>query len=264
MPASHHKKRTRHRPSGGDGRGFLISGRNSVRECLHSPHVKIHKLLWQARSRPLDAWLPEGWNARGIPVETVTDKGAVPPELHQGVGAWVDPPHWPDLDLLLDRVQSEGKTPFLLILDGVEDPMNLGQIIRTAEAAGVHAILHPDRRSSSLTQIAAQTSQGAFAWLPVLEVGNLRQCLDRLKQKGLWTVGFENIQGSRPWHQLDYTVPLVLVMGSEGRGIRDLTAKTCDFLAHFPMAGHLTSLNVSAATAAALWEVVRQRGFQPS
>jgi len=146
----------------------------------------------------------------------------------------------------------------LLAMDNVEDPQNLGQIIRTAECAGIDGILIPEHGNVQATNAVLQVSQGAFIHLPLYYCGNLHQQLRILKKEGFWIIGVENSVKAMAWHELDYQRKLVIIMGSEGRGIRPLIRKTCDELITIPMQGKLNSLNVSSATSAILFERLRQ------
>jgi len=247
-----HRKRNTHSRA---GTLIVVTGMNNVRECLASAHVKTHK-VFARQGFDLNSI---GRIPNSIKVEWLRESDPDFQELHQGIGCAVSPPHWGGLDTFLDGLLEQKKAPLLLILDQVEDPNNLGQIIRTCEGAGVDAILHPHRRSVGLTNSAAQTSQGAFAHLPMFAIGNLRQTLEDLKSKGFWTFACENQERSIPWHAADLKGPVAVVLGSEGRGIRDLVLKTCDTVISLPMAGHINSLNVSATAAALLFEAVRQR-----
>ena len=146
----------------------------------------------------------------------------------------------------------------LLAMDNLEDPQNLGQIIRTAECAGIDGILIPDHGNVKATNTVLQVSQGAFIHLPLYNCGNLHQQLRNLKSMGFWVVGVENNIQAKYWHELDFKRKLVIVMGSEGKGIRPLIRKTCDDLITIPMQGILNSLNVSAAVSVVLFERHRQ------
>jgi 23S rRNA (guanosine2251-2'-O)-methyltransferase len=146
----------------------------------------------------------------------------------------------------------------LLVIDNLEDPQNLGQIIRTAECANISGILLPEHQCVQLTNAVLQVSQGAFVHLPIYSCGNLHQQLRALKKEGFWIIGVENSVNAVSWHELDYNRNLVLVMGSEGKGIRQVIVKTCDELITIPMQGQLNSLNVSSATSAILFERQRQ------
>ena len=146
----------------------------------------------------------------------------------------------------------------LLAMDNVEDPQNLGQIIRTAECAGIDGILIPEHGNVQATNTVLQVSQGAFIHLPLYHCGNLHHQLRALKKEGFWIIGVENSVNAMQWHQLDYKRKLVLVMGSEGKGIRPVIVKACDELITIPMQGQLNSLNVSSATSSILFERLRQ------
>ncbi|MCB1042601.1 MAG: RNA methyltransferase [Acidobacteria bacterium] len=232
--------------------GFLITGENGVLQCLRSPHVKVER-LWLDRKAA--DWLKRENLRVVVDVEPLI-KGETPfGPATQGCAAWVKPPDWGDWEDVLERQD----TNLILVLDQVEDPMNLGQIIRTCEGAGVQAIFLPDRRSVHVNQMAAQVSQGAFAWLPVFDVGNLKQALDRAKERGFWMIGAEHCPDAQPWHEPDYRGRICFVLGSEGRGLRRLTRETCDHLVYLSMSGHVNSLNVGAATSALIYEALRQR-----
>ena len=146
----------------------------------------------------------------------------------------------------------------LLVIDNLEDPQNLGQIIRTAECANITGLLLPEHQSVQLTDAVLQVSQGAFIHLPIFRCGNLHQQLRALKNEGFWIIGVENSVKAMSWHELDYKRKMVLVMGSEGKGIRPVIVKACDELITIPMQGKLNSLNVSSATSAILFERQRQ------
>ena len=145
-----------------------------------------------------------------------------------------------------------------MVLDGVEDPRNLGAILRTAEAAGADGVLLPERHSAGLSETVARASAGALEHVKVARVGNLVQALEALKARGVWVVGFD-AAGTERWDAVDYTRPVALVLGGEGRGIRRLVREHCDHLVSLPLFGHVGSLNVSVAAGIALYEVVRQR-----
>ncbi|MBL8240387.1 MAG: 23S rRNA (guanosine(2251)-2'-O)-methyltransferase RlmB [Bryobacterales bacterium] len=146
----------------------------------------------------------------------------------------------------------------LVILDGVEDPHNLGAIIRTAHAAGADAVVIPDRRAAPVTEVAAKAAAGALAHLPVVKIGNLNQTLERLKKQGFWIYGLDE-RGEATYDAVVYNEPAALVVGAEGRGLHDLVAKHCDVLVRIPMGGQIASLNVSVATGVALFDWKRRR-----
>lgn len=173
---------------------------------------------------------------------------------HQGIAAFVGPKAFVPLSDIL----GSAARPFLLLLDGVEDPQNLGAIIRTAEGAGVDGIILPERRSAGLTDAVFSASAGALEHTKVCRVKNLSRTMEDLKRRGIWLVGAEGGR-DKLWHEFDYTLPLALVFGSEGRGLRLLTRKRCDVVLSLPLCGEMSSLNVASAAAVFLYEVVRQR-----
>ncbi|MFQ5720901.1 MAG: 23S rRNA (guanosine(2251)-2'-O)-methyltransferase RlmB, partial [Candidatus Aminicenantales bacterium] len=148
--------------------------------------------------------------------------------------------------------------PFFVLLDGVEDPQNLGAILRSAEGAGVDGVILPERGSAGLTEAVAAVSAGALEHIKVARVKNLARAMDTLKQQGVWLVGAEG-DGSEFWYEFDYTLPIGLVLGSEGRGLRPIIKKKCDEILSIPLLGKISSLNVAAAAAVFFYEVVKQR-----
>jgi 23S rRNA (guanosine2251-2'-O)-methyltransferase len=172
--------------------------------------------------------------------------------VHQGVVAVVAASPYQSLDDVIPGAS------LLVILDGVEDPHNLGAIVRTAHAAGAGAVLIPDRRAAPVTEVAAKAAAGALAHLPVVKIGNVGQTLEHLKKRGFWVYGLDE-RGGQTYDAVHYHEPAALVVGAEGRGLHDLVAKRCDVLVRIPMAGQIASLNVSVATGIALFEWKRRR-----
>lgn len=173
---------------------------------------------------------------------------------HQGAVAFVSPKEFSSLEAIL----SSAKAPFLVLLDGIEDPQNLGAIVRSAEGAGADGIILSERRSVGLSEAVSRVSAGALEYLKVARVKNLARTMDELKSRGLWLVGAEG-GGRECWYEFDYRLPVGLVLGSEGKGLRPIVRKKCDKILSIPLLGRMTSLNVSAAAAIFLYEVVRQR-----
>lgn len=163
-----------------------------------------------------------------------------------------------DLDRVLDSIDGP---PLLLVLDGVQDPHNLGACLRTAEVAGVHAVILPKNRSAGLTPVARRAASGAAEVLPILIVTNLARVLRRMKEKGVWLLGTSD-QAEQGLYAADLSGPMALVMGNEEKGMRRLTSELCDFLVRIPVHGSVSSLNVSVATGVCLFEMNRQRGGQ--
>jgi len=163
----------------------------------------------------------------------------------------------------LMAILAEQQTPFVLILDCVQDPHNLGAILRTADAAGVHAVVAPKDKAVGITETVRRVSVGAADHVPFAQVTNLARTMEKLKAAGIWLVGTSDHAKSKSIYELDLTGPLALVMGAEEKGMRRLTEENCDFLASIPMAGKVECLNVSVATGVCLFEAVRQRQAMP-
>ena len=176
---------------------------------------------------------------------------------HQGVVVVCRVPGPRREEDLYDRV-AETERPFLLVLDGVQDPHNLGACLRSADAAGVDAVIAPRDRAVSLTGTVSKVASGAAQWVPFYQVTNLARCLRALKDQGVWLVGTTG-EAKKTLYEVDLAVSLAMVMGGEGKGMRRLTQEACDHLVRLPMAGSVESLNVSVATGVCLYEAVRQR-----
>ncbi len=175
---------------------------------------------------------------------------------HQGVVAVTSAKQYNDLDDVVEA--KRGEHSLLVVLDGVEDPHNLGAVIRTADAAGADAVIIPERRAASVTAIVAKASAGASEHLPMAKVTNIARTLEELKAKNIWTVGLDE-RGPQSYDSLDYNMDCAIVLGAEGKGIHQLVARKCDFLVSIPMLGKVSSLNVSVAAGVILYEIVRQR-----
>jgi 23S rRNA (guanosine2251-2'-O)-methyltransferase len=177
---------------------------------------------------------------------------------HQGVIAHVAAYQYAELDDLFTAAAKKNQPPFFLLLDEIEDPHNLGSIMRTADAVGAHGIIIPKRRAVGLTATVAKASTGAIEYIPVVRVTNMARTIDELKERGVWIAGTD-AKGSDDYRRFDGTMPLGLVIGSEGKGMGRLIGEKCDFLIQLPMAGHVTSLNASVAAALLMYEVYRKR-----
>ncbi len=242
----------------------LICGINPVLEALASGNRHFERLLVvkglrnrrisEAISRAVRASVPLRFETR----ETLDRiAGGVP---HQGIVAVVSARPAMTLESLLETARDP---VLIVVLDGVEDPRNLGAILRTAEAAGADGVLLPERHSAGLSETVNRASAGALEHVRVARVGNVVQALEALKARGVWVVGFD-AAGSERWDQVDLKRPVALVVGGEGRGIRRLVREHCDHLASIPLFGHVASINVSVAAGIALFEAIRQRGAVPS
>lgn len=176
---------------------------------------------------------------------------------HQGVIAQVAAYEYSTVDEILARAEEKGEPPFLILLDNVEDPRNLGAIIRTANLAGAHGVIIPKRRAVGLTSTVAKTSAGAINYTPVAKVTNIVRTIEELKEKGIWFVCAD--MGGETMYDLDLTGPMGLVIGNEGEGVSRLVREACDFTASIPMKGDIDSLNASVAAGVLAYEIVRQR-----
>ena len=178
--------------------------------------------------------------------------------IHQGVVAQVAAYDYVELDDLFAKAAERNEAPFFMILDEVEDPHNLGSIMRTADAVGAHGIIIPKRRAVGLTATVAKASTGAIEYIPVARVTNLARAVEELKERGVWIVGTD-AKGSDDYRNMDGNMPIGLVIGSEGKGMARLVKEKCDFLIRLPMAGKVTSLNASVAAGLLMYEVYRKR-----
>jgi 23S rRNA (guanosine2251-2'-O)-methyltransferase len=180
---------------------------------------------------------------------------------HQGVIAWLGAYRYADIEELVEAANEAGEPALLIALDGVEDPRNLGAILRSAYLLGAHGVIIPEHRAAHVTATVAKTSAGASELVPIAQVGNLVRALEQLRELGLWRVAVHAENDAKPISEIDGKMPLVLVLGAEGSGVRPLVAKNCDFHALIPMQkSAVGSFNVSVATALALYEIRRQRG----
>jgi 23S rRNA (guanosine2251-2'-O)-methyltransferase len=175
---------------------------------------------------------------------------------HQGVVAVTAEKHYVDVDDVLAHKRAQ--YTFIAVLDGVEDPHNLGAIIRTAEGAGVDGIIIPERRATGVTATVVKASAGASEYLPIAKVMNISRALEELKSRNIWTVGLDE-RGEKHYYDLDYKMDCALVLGAEGHGLHEQIRKKCDFLVSIPMLGRIASLNVSVAAAVVMYEIARQR-----
>ena len=176
---------------------------------------------------------------------------------HQGVLAQVSPVEYVELEDILSKAREKQEDPFIILLDELEDPHNLGAILRSADAAGAHGVLIPKRRSCPLSATVAKTSAGAVEHVPVARIGNIVQTIKALKEEGLWVAGAD--MDGKNYYEADLTGPLLLVVGSEGQGIGRLVKEQCDFIVRIPMLGAINSLNASVAGSVLMFEVTKQR-----
>jgi 23S rRNA (guanosine2251-2'-O)-methyltransferase len=240
----------------------IIEGRNPVIEALKSGRT-INRILL-ARDIGRHSAIAEVLHisqARGIPVEYVTrrviDESSTT-SAHQGVIAYAAVKEYVALENLLIISRERNEPPLYCILDGIEDPQNLGAILRTAEASGIHGVIIRSRRAVGLTAAVAKASAGAVEYVPVARVSNISQAVVTLKRSGVWVVGIDPT-GKIDYSQVDFRLATAIVVGGEGKGLSDLVKKRCDSVASIPMRGKITSLNASIAAALVMYEAFKQR-----
>lgn len=239
----------------------IIFGRNSVMEALKSGR-SINKILLAKGEKQgsIKEVIGLAKEKRIILQEVEINKLdlIVKGMKHQGVIAYGSPVDYVEIEDILQRASDLGQPPFIVLLDELEDPHNLGAILRTADAAGVHGVLIPKRRSCPLSATVAKTSAGAVEYVPVARIGNIAQTIKELKKMGMWVVGAD-MDGEKNYYEADLTGALVLIIGGEGKGISRLTKEQCDFLVKIPMSGKINSLNASVAGAVLMFESLKQR-----
>ena len=257
------RKETRREEDYQDEKRFddQIEGRNSVLELLESgkdinkifvtrgeKHGSINKILAIAKERKIIVVEKDKKQMDEMAQE----------ENYQGVIAIVPPFEYSEIEDILNTAKEKEEDPFVLVLDGIEDPHNLGSIIRTAETAGVHGIIIPKRRAAAVNSTVNKTSAGAVEHMKIARVTNISDAIEELKQQGLWICGTD-ISAEKYYYNQDLTGPLGIVIGNEGKGISEKVKKNCDFNVKIPMKGKVTSLNASVSTGIIVYEAVKQR-----
>lgn len=241
-----------------------IAGKHSILEALRAGRT-INK-IWVAEGAQKHLTQPILAEAKkqGIIVQFVDKRKLdqmVPDVQHQGVVAQAAPYAYASVEDLLAKATEQGQPPFLLILDEIEDPHNLGSILRTAECTGVHGVIIPKRRSAAVTATVSKTSAGAVEYVPVARVTNLAQCIEELKEAGVWVVGTDVDTKDEMYESGGnvLTGPVAIVIGNENKGMGRLIREKCDVLLKLPMTGRLNSLNASVAAGVVMYEVLRRR-----
>ncbi len=239
----------------------LLVGRNPIREALKAGQPIEKMLVAQGELSGSARELVAKAREAGIVVQFVERArlDAVYPN-HQGMLAYASAAAYSSVEAILEKAAEKDEAPFIVVLDGVTDPHNLGAVIRSAECCGAHGVIVPERRSAGLNPAAVKASAGALSYLPVARVGNLSRTLAELKEKGLWVIGCDMSGGDI--RESDLTGPAVVVIGSEGEGISRLVLEGCDKVVSIPLKGQIGSLNASVAAGIALYEVMRARGGQ--
>jgi len=240
---------------------LIIEGRNAINEALKAER-SIDKLFVQdqiSNEGPLKSIIAIA-RKRGIVIHFESkdkmDQRSIG-HKHQGIIAYVAAYDYVSIDDILEKARLKNEHPFIMILDGVEDPHNLGAIIRTANITGMHGVIIPKRRAVGLTETVVKTSAGAIEYTPVCKVTNIVQTMQELKDKGLWIVGAD--MDGQMMYQIDMKGPLAIIVGGEGSGLSKLVKEKCDFIAQIPMKGDISSLNASVASGVLMYEALRQR-----
>lgn len=239
----------------------FIIGKNPVLEALRSGHT-INK-IWIGEgtqkgqvNQVIDLAKENGIQFQFVPKKKL--ESLVDTQNHQGIVASVAAYEYAELEDLFKVAEERGEEPFFLLLDEIEDPHNLGSILRTADCAGAHGVIIPKRRAVGLTATVAKASTGAIEYVPVVRVTNLARTMDELKKRGIWFAGTD-AKGDTDFRQASFDLPIGLVIGSEGKGMSRLIKEKCDFLLRIPMQGKVTSLNASVAASLLMYEVFRKR-----
>lgn len=239
-----------------DKKPDLLIGRNAVTEALKSDREIDTLILMRNNNNPALSRLASMAKEKGAVVKEVDSKkldfmcgGA----NHQGVAAYVAAHEYASVEDIFAYAEEKGETPFIVVCDEIEDPHNLGAIIRTAECAGVHGVIIPKRRSASLNFTVGKTSAGALEYMRVARVSNLASTIDELKEKGCWVYGAD--MDGTDYKKTDFSGAVVLVIGSEGKGIGKLIRQKCDAIVSLPMKGNINSLNASVAAGILMYEV---------
>lgn len=238
----------------------LIIGRNAVSEALRNGRaINTVFVMRGERNGSIGRILAES-REKKIVIKEVDKKKLdfmCGQGNHQGIAAYAAAHEYAEVEDILALAEERGEAPFIILCDGIEDPHNLGAIIRTAETAGAHGVIIPKRRNASLTWAVGKASAGAVEYVPVARVGNLASTIDELKEKGMWVYSAD--MDGQNWCETDFSGGVVLVVGSEGNGVSRLIRQKSDFIVSLPMRGKITSLNASVASGILMYEVTRQR-----
>lgn len=242
-----------------------IVGRNPVIEHLQRGTQAVEKIwIAQGNTHSRIRYIVTMAEKAGVPIKRCARRELdrlEPSVPHQGVIAFVSSARYSDLSSILAKAERSERNALLVILDNIQDPRNLGAILRTAEAVNADAVIIPKNRAVGITAAVHKASAGASTYLPIVKVANIAHTIDTLKDRGIWVAGAAE-NASCLYTAADFSVPLCLVLGSEGKGIRRLVKEKCDYLVHLPMLGKIDSLNVSVAAGVLLYEVIRQRAVK--
>ena len=260
MEEKNQPRRPRRAPEEQTRNESLVYGKNPVTELLKSGSGVDTVLISESMAPAVAAYYTALAKEAGAAVKRVNPNKLrlmTGTDSHQGVAAFASEIEYVTVEDLLEAAKAKGEPPFLVLSDGIEDPHNLGAIIRTAEAPGVHGVIIPERRSASLNATVAKAACGALEYVPVARVTNIAAAIDGLKKRGIWVFGAD--MDGTDYRRTDFNTPCALVIGNEGKGIGALTAKKCDMIVSLPMTGKINSLNASVAAGILMYEVLRAR-----
>ena len=253
-PASEHRSVQ----GGWERRENVVVGRNAVRELLNS-EMPVDKILVSGREGSVVALIAQA-KERKIPVVDA-DSAALDRlsggENHQGIAAYVGEKEYSTIEEILESAAERGEKPLIVVCDGIEDPHNLGAVIRCAECAGAHGVIIPERRACGLTPAVSKASAGAILHMKIARVGNIAQTIEKLKESGVWTFAAE--AGGMDFYEADFNLPCAIVLGGEDSGVSRLVRERCDFTISIPMFGQVNSLNVSTAASVLLCRAARMQ-----
>lgn len=257
-PGQNGKSNDRRQTRDFERRENVVVGRNTVRELLASD-TPVDKILVSGREGSVVALIAEA-KERGIPVvdaeNTALDRLSGG-ENHQGIAAYVAEKEYSTIEEILETAAERGEKPLIVVCDGIEDPHNLGAVIRCAECAGAHGVIIPERRACGLTPAVSKASAGAILHMKIARVGNIAQTIEKLKDSGVWTFAAE--AGGIDFYDADFNLPCAIVLGGEDSGVSRLVKERCDFIISIPMYGHVNSLNVSTAASVLLCRAARMQ-----
>lgn len=238
----------------------IIVGKNAVMEALQSGRPVNKILISERLNQQTVQALKKAMKKSTIPLESAPMNvlNRLTKERHQGIVAYVEGYKYYHLDDLFQRAEKRNEEPFFIILDELEDPHNLGSVLRTADATGAHGVIIPKHRAVGLTATVARVSVGAIEHIPVARVTNIARTIEELKERHVWVVGTDEA-GTEDYRELDGNIPIALVIGNEGKGITRIVKEKCDWTVRLPMAGKVSSLNASVACGLLLYEVYRKR-----
>ncbi len=246
----------------------ILYGRNAVHEALRAGRRRCEGLLLAEgiRESGTIAAVLQLAGERSVPITKLDRRqlDGLGPVNHQGIAAQMEAYPYVEVEDMLDLARRRSESPLLLLLDCLQDPQNLGTLLRTAEVVGVHGVAIPRHRAAEITPAVSNASAGAVEHLLVAQVTNLVRTMEELKEEGVWVVGLENLAEAQNYHQADLNMPLALVVGSEGHGLSRLVRERCDLWIRLPMRGQIDSLNAAVAGSIALYEAWRQRTPAPA